>query len=341
MVKRTALLAVKVGVPIAILAYLFWDAQKDDAFTTLAHQSKNWPLLGLSLVFSGTAVLLTLIRWYYLVRALEIPFTLKDALRIGLVGYLFNLAPMGVVGGDLLKAYLLALSCPGRRTQAVASVFVDRVIGLYLLFVVASAAILLTGFADFGNELVRTICTATHAITIAGTVAMIALMAPDLSGGASTRLLAKTPVVGGLLEKVAEAVAMYRRRWPVVLASALMSVAVHSFFSIGVYLICAALYEHAPSLAMHFVISPLGAATGVLPIVAGPFEIVLNFLYTQVPTGGGAIASGQGLVVALSYRIVTVVIAVIGYVYYLANRAEVAKVIHEAERYETGPRPQG
>ncbi len=293
MVKRIALLAVKVGVPIAILAYLFWDAQKDDAFRTLAHQSKNWPLLGLSLLFSGTAVLLTLIRWYYLVRALEIPFTLKDALRIGLVGYLFNLAPAGVVGGDLLKAYLVALHCPGRRTQAVASVFVDRVIGLYLLFVVASAAILLTGFAEFGNEvgshdLHRD--PRDHDRRNGGDDR------PDGAGPIERTLdeaLAKTPMVGHLLEQVAEAVAMYRRRWPVILASSLMSVAVHSFFSIGVYLTCAALYETCPLLAMHFVISPWAAATGVLPIVAGPFEIVLNFLYTQVPTGGAAIASGQ------------------------------------------------
>ena len=226
---------------------------------------------------------------------------------------------------------MLALPHPGRRTQAVATVFVDRVIGLYLLFVVASVAILLTGFSDFGSETVRMICTVTHALTIAGTVVMIVLLAPDLSRGGSTRLLAKTPVMGPMLEKVAEAVAMYRRRWPVILGASLMSIAVHSFFSTGIFLICSALYETVPSLSMHFVISPVGAATGVLPVVAGPFEIVLNFLYTQVPTGGPAIASGQGLVVALTYRIVTVIIAAVGYGYYLANRAEVAEVIHEVE----------
>jgi uncharacterized protein (TIRG00374 family) len=332
MAKKALLLIVKIGLPIAILAYLFWDASKNNAFEDLNQQSKNWPLLGLALAACATAVTLTLIRWYYLVRALDIPFTLKDALRFGFLGYLFNLAPMGIVGGDLLKAYMLARHTPRRRTQAVATVFVDRVIGLYMLFVVASVAILLTGFADVGNELVRRICQATHLITIVGTVAMIAVLAPDLSNGGSTRLVAKTPLIGDTLRKVAEALAMYRRRWPVILGASLMSVAVHSFFSIGIFLICSALYESVPALTMHFVVSPLSAATGVIPLPVGPFEVVLNTLYSQVPAASGAvIASGQGLVVALTYRIICVVISAIGFGYYLSSRAEVAEVLHEVE----------
>ena len=338
MAKKALLIVFKIGVPIAILAYLFWDASENKAFETLRDQSKNWPLLGLALVSCATAVVLTLVRWRFLVRALDIPFTLREALRFGFLGYLFNLAPMGIVGGDLLKAYMLARHHPSEKTAAVATVFVDRIIGLYVLFVVASAAILMTGFADVGNELVRKVCYATHLITIVGTVGMVALLMPDLSNGGSTRLLAKTPFVGGVLEKVALAVAMYRRRWPVVLLACLMSVAVHSFFSIGIFLICSALYENVPALKMHFVIAPLSAATGVIPLPMGPFEMVLNTLYVQVPSvSGSAIGSGQGFVVALGYRIITVVIAAIGLIYYLSSRAEVAEILQEVDEVTHTP----
>lgn len=333
MAKKALLLVLKIGLPIAILVYLFWDASKYDAFEALSQQSKNWPLLWLALASCATAVVITMVRWHYLVRALDIPFTLREAFRFGFLGYLFNLAPMGIVGGDLLKAYLLARHHPSEKTAAVATVFVDRAIGLYTLFVVASVAILMTGFADTGNEWVRWICRVTHLITIVGTVAMVAVLMPDLSNGGSTRLLAKTPLVGPILEKAALAAAMYRRRWPVVLGASLMSVAVHSFFSIGIFLICSALYANSvPSLRMHFVISPLGAATGVIPLVAGPFETALSMLYRQVPVGSGAaIVSGQGLVVALTYRIITVVIAAVGFGYYLSSRAEVTEILHEVD----------
>ncbi len=341
MAKKVLLLLFKIGIPVAILAYLFWNAQRDDAFTDLAQQSKNWPLLGVALLSCGTAVTLTIVRWYYLVRALDIPFTMREALRFGFLGYLFNLAPMGIVGGDMFKAYMVARHHPSEKTAAVATVFVDRIIGLYMLFVVASVAILLTGFAHMGNEWVRWICRVTHLITIVGTVGLIVVLMPDLSNGASTRLIAKTPVVGGMLEKVALALAMYRRRWPRVLAAALMSVFVHSFFSIGIFLICSALYETVPTLKLHFVISPLSAATGVIPLPAGPLEGGLNWLYTQVPAASGAaILFGQGFVIALTYRIITVVIAAVGYGYYLSSKNEVTEILHEVDEVTHTP-PNG
>lgn len=332
MAKKALLLLLKVVVPVAILVYLFWDAAQNNAFEDLMQQSKSWPLLGLALASCATAVLITLVRWCFLVRALDIPLTLREALRFGFLGYLFNLAPMGIVGGDLLKAYLLARHHPSEKTAAVSTVFVDRLIGLYTLFVLASAAILLTGFAELGGDMVRQICLATHGITIVSTLAIIALMIPDLSEGGSIRLLARTPLVGEIIEKVALALAMYRRRWPVILVASLMSLCVHSFFSVGIFLICGALYESVPALSMHFVMSPLSAATGVIPIPVGPFEVVLNTLYKQVPaTSGAAIVSGQGLVVALTYRIITVVIAAVGYGYYLSSREEVTEILHEVD----------
>ena len=59
---------------------------------------------------------------------------------------MFNLAPLGVVGGDLVKAVMLGREQRNKQASVVASVIVDRVIGLYVLFVVATAAILATGF---------------------------------------------------------------------------------------------------------------------------------------------------------------------------------------------------
>ena len=80
-------------------------------------------------------------------------------------------------------------------------------------------------------------------------------------------------------------------------------------------------------------ISPLSAATGVIPLPAGPFEVILQVLYTCVPMDEGIVAP-SGLIVALTYRIATVLIAAIGICYYLAGRAEVAKLLHETEEVE-------
>ena len=330
--KKVLSTLIKVVLAVAIVGYLVWRAWENDAFDDLARQSKNWWLLGVALAACASAVLLTMIRWYYLVRALDLPFTLKDALRLGFLGYLFNLAPMGIVGGDLLKAVMLARNHPGRRPEAVASVFVDRVIGLYLLFVVASVAIWATRFWDNPDGDIVLICRATLALTVIGGLGIAVVLFPDLSKGRTTKMLGVIPYVGPTLEKLAEAIKMYRGKPLVLLAAALMSVGVHCMFTVGIFLIASGLYEIVPSFRMHFVLSPVSAATGVIPLPVGPFEAVLDYLYTKAPVAAGeVIKPGQGFVIALGYRICTVIIAAVGICYYLGSREEVAKYLHEAK----------
>ena len=65
--------------------------------------------------------------------------------------------------------------------------------------------------------------------------------------------------------------------------------------------------------------------------VRGYIVVVLALL------DGGFMIAGQGFVVALGYRIVTVLCAALGIVYYLTGRREVAEAIHEeAEAEQAG-----
>ncbi len=330
--KKLLLTLLKIGVSLAIIGYLMIDAYRNQVFGQLMAQPKDWWLLTLAAISCSLAILVTLIRWYYLVRALDLPFTLKEAMRLGLLGYLFNLAPMGIVGGDLLKAVMLARQHYGHRAEAVASVIVDRIIGLYMLFVVASLAILLSGFYRLPNEMLQSVCQITLVLTLVGALGIAALLIPDLTTSRLTARLGRLPYVGHTAMRLVGAVGMYRRRKGVLLASSAMSIVVHSLFSLGIYLITRGLYPQFHSLATQFVVSPLAALTGVLPIPLGPFEFVLNRLFSVValPDGGYMIA-GQGLVVALGYRIITVATAAVGAVYYLISRQELAAALHEVE----------
>ena len=100
----------------------------------------------------------------------------------------------------------------------------------------------------------------------------------------------------------------------------LATVAVHSLFAMSVYLIAAGLYDkHVHSLATHFVVSPLSSATSVIPLNMGPFEVVLNILYYQVPIPGAVDLEKYkyptGLVVARLPDL-AVLIAAVGHLYY-------------------------
>jgi hypothetical protein len=240
---------------------------------------------------------------------------------------------MGIVGGDLLKAVVLARQQAGRRAQAVATVAVDRMIGLYVLFVVAAIAVLALGLPWSPDKKLRLASYITLGLTLVGGLGIAMLFIPGITQGRLSRRLAEVPRIGHIIASLIEAVRMYRQRTGVLVGACLISIAVHSCFTIGCYFIACGLYETVLPLSTHFVVMPISASTGAIPLVMGPFEFVLEFLYMQVPAPEGVtVLVGQGLIVALCYRIITVLIAAVGICYYLTSRAELAKAIEEAEQ---------
>ena len=98
--------------------------------------------------------------------------------------------------------------------KAVATVFVDRIIGLYVLFIVASAAILLTGFWRIDD--VQWVCNLTFVITAASTIGLGVLIYPGVTGGRLSRAMGRIPHVGRYIESLIDAVRMYKSK-PLVL----------------------------------------------------------------------------------------------------------------------------
>ena len=140
--KKLLITLAKISLSLLFIGFLFWWALKrpEDrvTFRGMLLQPKVWSLLFDGLAALLLVVVITIVRWCFLVRALGIDLSMRDAMRIGFIGYLFNLAPMGIVGGDLLKAWMLAREKPGNRAKALASVVVNRIVGLYVLFLVAT-----------------------------------------------------------------------------------------------------------------------------------------------------------------------------------------------------------
>ncbi len=139
---------------------------------------------------------------------------------------------------------------PQHRAKALASVVVDRVVGLYLLFIVASSAILLTGFFwKYPSPDLQWICKLTFILTIVGTVGLAAVMGPEVVVGPVIRVCGRIPRVGHPLESLIHAVRMYRHLPVVMIVSSVMSVGVHCSFAIGYYLIACGLPGNHLSLA--------------------------------------------------------------------------------------------
>ena len=118
-----------------------------------------------------------------------------------------------------------------------------------------------------------------------------------------------------MLVQLGEAVAMYRRRGPMLILAIVMSVVANILFAVGVHMIGAGLYGQVPSLAHELVAVPVAGSTGAIPLASGPFEVVLELLYTAL-----GMPAHQGLIVALGWRLITLLIGILGAGYYALGR---------------------
>ena len=94
--------------------------------------------LFLSLALMGGTLLIGIARWRMVlnVHGLRLPFS--RATEISLVAHFFNSFLLGTAGGDVMKAYYAARETHHKKNEAVVTVFVDRVIGLWAMLLFAT-----------------------------------------------------------------------------------------------------------------------------------------------------------------------------------------------------------
>jgi uncharacterized membrane protein YbhN (UPF0104 family) len=308
--RRRLVLIAKLAVSLSIVAYLASIVLRDPNLGLLMSQEKDLSSLLAAFVFCLAAVFLTFLRWYVLILPLGIPFRCRDAVRLGCLGYVFNFVSLGSVGGDLFKAVAMAREVPDRRTKAVTSILMDRFVGLYGLLLLATIAIVSTDLSSARSE-IRLICRGAVFFFLVGTAAGLCLAWPRFASGRLATLLVQLPKVGRVFAELLAAFRAYRYSLPVLVGSVLIGVSVHASFAVGFYFLASGLFPASPSLASHFVVVPLGMAAGGLPLplgALGAYDYALSVLYATVP-GGVPFSQSQGILVAVGYRLITVLIA--------------------------------
>ncbi len=323
--KKLLLTLCKFGISAALLGYVIVKAQQDASFAQLRDQPKHWGLLLLACLLLLGSAMVSFYRWYLLVRALDLPFRVRDALRLGFLGYLLNFVSLGSVGGDLFKAVFIAREQHGHRTEAVATVIIDRLLGLYCLMLVGVAGSSVCRLArgcqtDRGRHL--GMHRDRHDLHAAADGAGRHRQARSNAGPSSA------PIVGGLLRRLVCAIRMYRNKYTVLVLSLMLGIVVHGLTVLSLFCVASGLPGEHPTLAQHFVIVPLGMLTGILPLplgALGAVENVMDYLYVQIA------GSNMGVIVTFGYRANTILVAMIGACYYLGSRREFSDAMHEAE----------
>ncbi len=149
-----------------------------------------------------------IIRWWWLMRALDLAVSFRAAFRLSYIGHFFNTVMPGATGGDVIKAVCVARALPERRAQAVTTVLVDRLLGLLAIIVLGGGiAVTRIGEGAFGAA----------AAFLLGLVAAGALLTAPLALKPLRRALRLDRVLRALpfqhaLREVDVAIQLYRAR---------------------------------------------------------------------------------------------------------------------------------
>ncbi len=137
-VKKYLLLIVKLTVAAALLVWVLKNVEWAELGTKI--RSADVPLLLIALCGFVVSLVIIGIRCWYLLRFQGISISLWEMIRLTFLGQFFNAVVPGTVGGDLVKAYY-ASKHTTNKGAAIITVFVDRLIGLTELSLLAATMI--------------------------------------------------------------------------------------------------------------------------------------------------------------------------------------------------------
>jgi uncharacterized protein (TIRG00374 family) len=262
-----------------------------------ASQQNLWLLIVAIVIFPIT-IILTAYRWHELLKALGIHLGTRRTFILTMVGAFYNSFMPGSTGGDVLKA-LYASRQTNRRTFAVMSVFIDRIIGLLALIIVGGIA----ASTQWHVPQCRHIAIVSFCILAATALGLLVFYQPTLH-----RLFGLDWILSRLpfqkqVKHAVEVMMIYKGEPGLVLWSLLVTFPVHV-----TVIVCAACCGKAFGLPMPWLyygaIVPVIVLVGSLPISPQGAGVMEYFAIKLTETRGATVSEAFAL--TMSIRIVQI-----------------------------------
>lgn len=339
MKKKILVDGLKYGIGIGVLTYMVWSywepANGQVGLSNIwnKHVVQGEPIHWAPFLLAGliclVSVLITFVRWYILVRAQGLPFTLSNAMRLGLIGYFLSNVLPGSIGGDIIKAAFIARE-QSRRTVAVATVLIDRAVGLWGL---CWLVVLLGGYYWLNGSLegpaggfFQSIITSFGMIVGLSVLVWTFLgMLPERRAHRFAGRLSRIPKVGHSAAEFWRAIWMYRGQTRSVVLALLLALIGHIGFVVTFYFASLTLFDRdqVPTLAECFLIIPVGMAIQAIPMAPGGLgigEAGFAWLFKKI-----GYAEVNGFSSSMVQRVLTWILSLAGYFIFLGMRPELKK----------------
>ncbi len=302
--KKYIFLVVRIIVAFGALGLVLWQVEWDQLKGIFSQM--NWWFFAFSLGIYMIGQMLVALRWLILVRAQGIALKTFPAIKLHFLGLFYNNAMPSSVGGDFLRAWYVS-KYTDKREEAAVSVFVDRVMGLFGIFLIALFSYLFFGQGiKFDSTSPQEIASGSGAtgliwivVILIGLAALLLLgmLKPSFRGLAQRLLhwIGRKLLV--LLHKSGVVLMVYWRRPLVLLVTLLLTLGLQSL-TIWAFWVLGRSMGIEASVRYYFVIFPGMWVVGALPITiagVGVLEGGIAFLFYQLAQVPLALGTGLSL----------------------------------------------
>jgi uncharacterized protein (TIRG00374 family) len=303
--NKLFILLAKIAVGIALVSFIVWkmapgwDESKLIIRELFEYRISRF-LAGVACF--GLVVLFGTYRWRLLLRAHQVRLAFLQVLKLFFVGHFFSqFMPGGIAGGDIVKSFYVSTHTDDRKHEAVTTIFIDRIIGVFGLFGVLVIAVIVNfGFFDYGNNVL-------YVLVFFGAATLIILLFFNKA------LLKKIAIINKIVDRIPykdfvariyNAFHYYKDHKFVLLLSFLLSTAVHLVLAAMVYLVASGLGLSTP-FTRYLIIVSLVNFVGSVPIsplgTMGTLDGAYVYFFQSQATEESGIPGALALVIRLIY----------------------------------------
>jgi hypothetical protein len=260
--RLTRSLWVRLAITIAVLAYLASKVDLADAVSTILQLSPIAAITVLALLAVDRGLMIW--RWVILLRATGHTVLLKSAVWIYLVSsFIGSFLPAGV-GGDVARAYTLTQRT-SQGHDAVASVAVDRILGMLSILLVG-----LAGVAVSGQQTGAGMKQAVLIGAVAGVIGTVAFLSADQWVRRIIPPQWHATGAGRIVLGLGDAVSRYRGHRGALASVLALSIGVQVLRILQAYVLGRGIGIDVP-LAYYFLFMPPGLIALMLPVSVSGF----------------------------------------------------------------------
>ena len=287
--RKTLLTAVKCLIAVALLAWVAAKVHLHDYTERTADGSTqtrpglievarniNWWILACGAVGFVLSLLVIAVRWWILLRIQRIRISLWEAVRLTFLGQFFNAVVPGAVGGDLVKAYYVSKHTP-KKAAVLVSVFVDRVMGLTELTLMAAVMIVIVlaaGIESFSK--IRATVISIMVVFGIVVVTLALLLSGRLRKALRLQKIYQRLPMAHHIAAAGDAADLYRKRIRVLLRAILITFGAHILWVGAIALVGVSLSLRIP-WHNYFLYIPLIYIIGAVPITPGGAGVIESF----------------------------------------------------------------